>query len=88
MALQVLIELVLGNVGKHFIVDLVCRAVGYPERQNEMSCLGHCTHRSTNPSTNLLLHQVFEQHGQAGKAEGAQGALPSFEATEELMPLV
>lgn len=53
MALQVLIELVLGNVGKHFIVDLVCRAVGYPERQNETSCLGHCTHRPTNPSSNL-----------------------------------
>lgn len=69
MALQVLIELVLGNVGKHFIVDLVCRAVGYPERQNETSCLGH---RSTNPSTNLLLHQVCKQHGQAGKTEGAQ----------------
>lgn len=54
MALQVLIELVLGNVGKHFIVDLVCRAVGYPERQNEMSCLGHCGQgRSTNPSSDL-----------------------------------
>lgn len=37
MALQVLIELVLGNVGKHFIVGLVCRAVGNPERHNEGS---------------------------------------------------
>lgn len=54
MALQVLIELVLGNVGKHFIVDLVCRAVGYPERQNKTSCPGHCVQRrSTNPSADL-----------------------------------
>lgn len=35
MALQVLIQLVLGNVGKHFVVALVCCAVGNPERHND-----------------------------------------------------
>lgn len=72
MALQVLIELVLGNVGKHFIVDLVCRAVGYPERQNEMSCPGHCVQgRSTNPSSDLPASS-YPRASSSGAKQGRQ----------------
>lgn len=72
MALQVLIELVLGNVGKHFIVDLVCRAVGYPERQNEMSCPGHCVQgRSTNPSSDLPA-SAYPRASSSGAKQGRQ----------------
>jgi len=72
MALQVLIELVLGNVGKHFIVDLVCRAVGYPERQKETSCPGHCTQgRSTNPSSDLPA-SAFPGASSSGAKQGRQ----------------
>lgn len=80
MALQVLIELVLGNVGKHFIVDLVCRAVGYPERQNETSCPGHRVRGgSTNPP--LRCRRVSAQGQQGGQR--ATGTLPGF---TELLP--
>lgn len=64
MALQVLIELVLGNVGKHFIVDLVCRAVGNPERQNETSCPGR--------SSNLTSHLPGSAYPRASSARAKQ----------------
>lgn len=82
MALQVLIELVLGNVGKHFIVDLVCRAVGYPERQNETSCLGHCCAqgRSTSPSSDLPA-STHPGASSCREGRGSTGALSGFNAT-------
>ena len=56
MALQRLVLLVLGNVGKHLVMHLVCSAIGYSGRRR-----GHRKVRSLGGSKLMIVH-TYSKH--------------------------